>query len=261
MTTSGEVPSHDQVASPDHASFHDQAASRDQSASHAQAALTGVPDSVAAWEERYAGSDAIWSGNPNAALVATVEGLIPGRVLDVGCGEGADVVWLAQQGWDATGIDLSQTAIDRARAVAAERGVTAIFETADVSSWNPSADDPRRGGYDLVVGCFLHTRLPDTRAELVSRVATQVGPGGRLLLISHAAMPPWAAGHDDELGHGLSHHHEPVSPESDFALLQTAGLGGWEIEVGENRTRQVEDSDGLPAELDDSVLLAVRPDG
>ncbi|MGO3681463.1 MULTISPECIES: SAM-dependent methyltransferase [Brevibacterium] len=228
-----------------------------------QAANAGVPDSVAAWEERYAGSDPIWSGNPNEALVAAVSGLTPGRVLDVGCGEGADVIWLAEHGWEATGIDLSQTAVDRATEAAAAKGVTASFEVADVSTWDPSgsesdAGELRRGGYDLVIGCFLHTRLPDTREELVGRVSEHVAPNGRLLLISHAEMPPWAENHDEELGHGLGHHHEPVTPNGDFALLIGGSPVRWEIEFAELRTREVEGPDGQPAELDDSVLLAHR---
>lgn len=236
----------------------------------APAEHAGVPDSVAAWEERYAGTGAaIWSGNPNEALMATVSGLTPGRVLDVGCGEGADVIWLAEHGWTATGIDLSQTAIDRASEAAAAKGVAATFEVADVSTWNGSAPDSagpgqaagehkREGGYDLVVGCFLHTRLPDTREELVGRVAEHVAPDGRLLLISHAEMPPWADNHDEKLGHGLGHHHEPVSPNGDFALLIGGSPVRWEIELAELRTREVEGPDGQPAELDDSVLLAHR---
>ncbi|MDN6122778.1 MAG: class I SAM-dependent methyltransferase [Brevibacterium sp.] len=229
-----------------------------------QVANAGVPDSVAAWEERYTETgDAIWSGNPNEALVATVGSLTPGRVLDVGCGEGADVIWLAEHGWEATGIDLSQTAVDRAAEAAAAKGVTASFEVADVSTWDPSgseagAEHPRRGGYDLVVGCFLHTRLPDTREELVGKVAEHVAPDGRLLLISHAEMPPWAENHDDELGHGLGHHHEPVSPNGDFALLIGGSPVRWEIDFAELRTREVEGPDGQPVELDDSVLLAHR---
>ena len=224
-----------------------------------QAADTGVPDSVAAWEERYAGTeDSIWSGNPNAALVDTVTGLEPGRVLDVGCGEGADVVWMAEHGWDVTGIDLSTTAIDRARKAAEDRGIAADFAVADVSTWEPAVDDSRRGGFDLVVGCFLHTRLPDTREELLTKAAAHVAPGGRLLLISHAAMPPWAAAHDEQLAHGLDHHHEPVTPNGDYALLIGASPHRWEIELGELRTREVTSPDGEPAELEDSILLAHR---
>ncbi len=74
------------------------------------------------WDERYAGSNRVWSGKPNQRLVEQVAGLTPGRAVDVGCGEGADVVWLAQQGWLATGVDVSQVALDRAAQHAEEAG-------------------------------------------------------------------------------------------------------------------------------------------
>ncbi|WP_436327074.1 class I SAM-dependent methyltransferase [Brevibacterium sp. FAM 27836] len=222
-----------------------------------------VPDSVAAWEERYSGSDdPVWSGSPNEALVALVGDMAPGRALDVGCGEGADVVWLSEHGWAATGIDLSTTAIDRARRAADDRGAKADFAVADISTWAPKAasaeDADRRGGFDLVTGFFLHTRLPDTREELLARVAEHVAPGGALLLVSHATMPPWAAEHNEKLDHGMDHHHEPVSPNGDFALLIGASPDRWEIELAETRTRQVTSPDGEPAELDDAILLARR---
>ena len=72
------------------------------------------------WEARYADSDRIWSGRPNATLVGLVGSLTPGRALDLGAGEGADALWLASLGWRVTGLDLSETALGRARAAAAE---------------------------------------------------------------------------------------------------------------------------------------------
>ena len=50
------------------------------------------------WDERYSGEEKLWSGHPNAQLVAEVSRLTAGTALDVGCGEGGDVIWLARQG-------------------------------------------------------------------------------------------------------------------------------------------------------------------
>ena len=51
------------------------------------------------WDARYRSANRIWSGNPNPHLVARVADLSPGTALDVGCGEGADAIWLASLGW------------------------------------------------------------------------------------------------------------------------------------------------------------------
>ena len=57
------------------------------------------------WDARYSEHDGPrWSGRPNGRLVAEVAGLTPGRVLDVGCGEGGDAIWLARSGWTVTAI-------------------------------------------------------------------------------------------------------------------------------------------------------------
>jgi hypothetical protein len=59
------------------------------------------------WNERYATAEYVWKADPNVFLVAETEGLPPGRALDLACGEGRNAVWLAEQGWDATGVDFS----------------------------------------------------------------------------------------------------------------------------------------------------------
>ena len=73
------------------------------------------------WDHRY-GSDQMWSGNPNGTLVNEVSGLVPGRALDVGAGEGGDAIWLAERGWSVTASDISQRALDRVGAEADRRG-------------------------------------------------------------------------------------------------------------------------------------------
>jgi SAM-dependent methyltransferase len=83
----------------------------------------GDPEVQAEWDRRYADREQLWSGQPNGALVAEVAGLTPGRVLDVGCGEGADAVWLASGGWDVTALEVSGVALERAAGHARDAGL------------------------------------------------------------------------------------------------------------------------------------------
>src|SRR5579871_5362086 len=79
---------------------------------------------AAEWDARYREREGqMWSGRPNGRLQAEVAGLTPGRALDVGCGEGADAIWLARSGWTVTAIDISDVALSRAREAAERAGV------------------------------------------------------------------------------------------------------------------------------------------
>src|SRR5258707_14076257 len=83
-----------------------------------------APHGEQAWDERYRTQPEIWSGNPNAALVAEAANLTPGTALDAGAGEGGDAFWLAAQGWKVTAADISRGALERAAKHASQRGLS-----------------------------------------------------------------------------------------------------------------------------------------
>jgi 2-polyprenyl-3-methyl-5-hydroxy-6-metoxy-1,4-benzoquinol methylase len=197
------------------------------------------------WDERYAGSTRVWSGKPNQRLVEQVTGLEPGTALDVGCGEGADVVWLAQQGWLATGVDVSQVAVDRAARHAEESGVGATTSFARVDVVGGAA---LPGSYDLVLAAFLHPPLP-TFASTFTTVMAAVRPGGRLLVVAH---------HPADAGTGLRNPalaHLLFTPEQVVALL---GPDEWEVEVSGTPQREVTTADGAQVMVTDTVVRALR---
>lgn len=142
------------------------------------------------WDERYGAEDRIWSGKPNQQLVDRVAPLRPGRALDVGCGEGADAIWLAQQGWDVTAVDVSQVALDKASAHAEQSGVTITWQQIDLDGW---AGEP--GAFDLVSAQFMYLPQP-ALTELYRALAASVAPGGTLLLVGHHPIDPRHGDHD-----------------------------------------------------------------
>jgi dipeptidyl aminopeptidase/acylaminoacyl peptidase/CubicO group peptidase (beta-lactamase class C family)/SAM-dependent methyltransferase len=136
-------------------------------------------DQAREWDSRYREREARWSGRPNGRLVAEVSGLTPGRALDVGCGEGADAIWLARRGWTVTGIDISDVALSRARATADEVGAAVEWIRADVLQTPPSARS-----FDLV--SLQYPALPKAAGEAAIRALLDtVRPGGVLLAVYH----------------------------------------------------------------------------
>src|SRR5690348_18386896 len=89
------------------------------------------------WDDAYAmGRPPAWDiGRPQPAFLRLADrGLLAGRLLDAGCGTGEHTLLAAARGAQATGVDISPRAVTKARAKAAERGVQAYFEVADVLS-------------------------------------------------------------------------------------------------------------------------------
>lgn len=137
------------------------------------------------WDRRYGTEDhPLWSGRANGVLIAEVAAAKPGRALDVGCGEGADAIWLASRGWRVTGLDVSRVALDRAAAAARLADVDVQWRGADIS-----AEHTNTARYDVVSVLYpALTRSPDDRA--VHALLDAVAPGGTLLVVGHAPLDP-----------------------------------------------------------------------
>ena len=128
--------------------------------------IVSTPDAKEHWEQHYGERDRVWSGQVNVRLAEVVPGLPIGRALDLGCGEGADSVWLAESGWDVVAVDISDTALRRARSAAAEHGVLDGLTSSSTTVGNfPD------GEFDLVSAHFLHSTLPLDRSRIFLRAA------------------------------------------------------------------------------------------
>ena len=194
-----------------------------------------------AWDERYAGPELVWGSGPNCFVAGELAALPPGRAIDLGTGEGRNAIWLAERGFEVTGVDFSKVGLARAAELATERGVGVHWVHADLLGYQPTP-----GGYDLVLIAYI--QLPaDRLTELVRTAAAAVAPGGTLL----------AVGHDrDNLARGYG------GPK-DISVLWTlpsltAGLDGLTVRRAEQVTRTVATPDGDRTAID-TLVRAERP--
>jgi 2-polyprenyl-3-methyl-5-hydroxy-6-metoxy-1,4-benzoquinol methylase len=176
-----------------------------------------------------------------------VADLPPGTALDLGCGEGADAIWLAAQGWQVTGVDVSTVALERAAAFAAAAGAEIAdrltWQQADMLTWTPPA-----GQFDLVSAHFIH--LPPTeRMALHRRLANAVRPGGHLLIVGH---------HPSDLETSAHRMNLPDFLYTAEQVAATLDPDTWEIVEASAPRRQARDPDGQPLTISDAVLHAVR---
>ena len=196
----------------------------------------------AAWEERYQSRRHIWSGNPNPTLVTEATPLPPGTALDVGCGEGADAIWLAARGWTVTGIDLSPTALARAAEHGRERGFDITWRHVDLTR---EALDPTT--YDLVTAHFLHLPRKARRAVFADVVAA-VASGGTLLIVGHDPS---------DIGTTMPRHNLAEMGWTAAEIVESLDED-WTIEVAEARPRPAIDPEGREITIHDAVVRARR---
>jgi SAM-dependent methyltransferase len=192
------------------------------------------------WDRRYAGSELVWTAEPNRFVVAEVQDLAPGRALDVAAGEGRNSVWLASRGWQVTAVDFSAAGLDKGRRLAEARGVTIDWVHADVRDYQPEA-----GSFQLVLVAYL--QLAESELDgVLRRTATGLAPGGVLLVVGHDVT---------NLTEGTGGPPDPAvlyTPES-----ITRSLGGLTVLRAERVRRPVVTADG-PREAVDTLVRAIR---
>lgn len=203
-----------------------------------------MSETVDFWEQHYGAKDRVWSGRVNARLAEIAEPLTPGRALDLGCGEGADAIWLARHGWEVVGVDVSPTALGRAAQDAAAAGVgdRITFTQHDLSQSFPE------GRFDLVSAQFFHSPLSTDRSYALRGATDAVVPGGLLLIVDHGSTPSWGGDHHE--------HRLPSLPEVVDGM--NLNPGQWEKVRVEAVPRQATGPDGQVATIDDNVILLRR---
>lgn len=192
------------------------------------------------WNQRYAGSDFVWSVTVNQFVERHLAELDPGRAVDLGAGEGRNAVWLAQRGWRVTAVDFSEVGLEKGRRLAAEHDVDVDFVCADATTWAPD------GPVDLVVLAYLQLDAHGRRAVL-EHAASWLAPGGTVFVIAHDRTnvtdgyggPPSAA----------------VCYDVDESVSALAGLEIADARVVE---RTVTNDDGVHTALD-TLIIASRP--
>lgn len=203
--------------------------------------LTAMSTLEAWWETFYAENGSRWSGRPNVSLVREVGGLPAGRALDVGCGQGADAIWLARQGWTVTGVDVSATALAAAADAASAAGVAEAiaWERHDAGATLPT------GPFDLVTTSYLHSPVEIPRGEILRAAAGVVGPGGTLLVIGHAPSE--------------EHTHADLPTLEEVRADLAPATGGWEPVTSELRSFDHAFHGEAPKQRVDAIVRLRRP--
>ena len=199
---------------------------------------------LARWNARYSQAEYVFGTAPNAFLSAQAPLLRAGQsALSVADGEGRNSVWLAEQGLSVTAFDFSPPALDKARALAAERGVTVNFEQGDIYGWRwPVA------AFDVVVAIFVQFADPVMRAFKFERMRAALKPGGLLLLQGYT---PRQLEYRTGGPSALENLYTRELLESSFAGMDILSLQAYERELNEGARHA-----GMSAVID---LVARQP--
>lgn len=174
------------------------------------------------WDERYAEDDYAYGTDPNDFLVEQADRLPEGPVLCLAEGEGRNAVWLAARGHAVTAMDASAVGLEKARRLAAERGVRIETRCSDLTHFAIAPNT-----WTGIVSIFAHVPS-DLRRAVHRRVVLGLRPGGVLILEAYTP---------EQLRFGTG--GPPVAELTmDLATLEDE-LAGLVFEVAREREREV----------------------
>ncbi len=127
------------------------------------------------------------SAEPRPELEALVRDLVPGRALDLGCGTGASVLYLASRGWEAVGVDFAPEAIAAARENARRAGVNAAFVLGDASRLDEAGV---QGQFDLLLDVGCYHAIPAGRRDTYAAGAAAAARPGADFYLAGIGDPP-----------------------------------------------------------------------
>lgn len=202
-------------------------------------------DAQAFWDEIYRGRDRSRHGEPHPYLREVLASAVPGRALELGCGDGISAVWLASHGWTVTAVDVSQVALDIAAERAEHAGVSSriSWQRADLSDWTTHET------FDVVTALFLHTPLELDPPALLARATAATRHHGTLLTVGHYTLPPWAWDRGAAAG---------LLRASQVATALGVHEPRWQIVLADEMPRTVTAREGHASTVLDAVLHAVR---
>jgi len=176
-----------------------------------------------AWNERYRGSELVWSLGPNQFVEVELADLPPGRALDLAAGEGRNAIWLADRGWQVTAVDFSQAALDKGRILG--EGLAVDWVCADATTWRAET------AYDVCLVAYLQL-VATERAAAVRNGYDSLCPGGTFLLVAHDST---------NLTEGTGGPQDPAVLMTAEDVLADLGGRTFEVQRAERVARMVPD--------------------
>lgn len=141
------------------------------------------------WNQNHKEQRQLARTEPNDFMVRMLKDRKPGRALDIGMGQGRNAIWLAKQGWDVTGVDISDVGIAMAQEEAKKLGVTIKAIQKDIKDWEYGREQ-----WDVVLLCYMQGDARFRSKEVIDSLK----PGGVVIIET------WQKELDADLGRAVN---------------------------------------------------------